>query len=284
MSPIGHIGQPFFASAQASDCAGKAAMSQRRDGIVSRRQRLDRRACSRACRAACGECRSEAGDRRVAAAVVQGQLQQQQAAIQREPAKKPRIAGSLRGISGKKSGGQRGHRGETLRPVADPDKIERHAATQCGHCRAALTAMATRMEKRQVFEMPQPRLEVTEHQAFIYTCACCRGETRAAFPADVTAHMHYGPRIRAVVQGKIALATGSARRIVAVYNAIIRCGFTFHEAQPALARRPGARGRSPRRVGQSSGTAARPQAGGAAVRVRLRRALHQQSGRVRISA
>jgi len=114
------------------------------------------------------------------------------------PGKKPRIAGSLRGNSGKKSGGQPGHRGDTLRPVADPDKIERHELTQCAHCQAALTAeMATRMERRQVFEMPQPRLEVTEHQVPIYTCACCRGETRAAFPADVTAHVQYGPRIRA---------------------------------------------------------------------------------------
>ena len=72
-------------------------------------------------------------------------------------AKKPCIAGSLRGLSGKQSGGQPGHRGDTLRPVAKPDKIERHEATQCEHCRAALTAaMATRVEKRQVFEMPQP--------------------------------------------------------------------------------------------------------------------------------
>jgi hypothetical protein len=86
------------------------------------------------------------------------------------PAKKPRIAGSLRGLSGKQSGGQPGHRGDTLRPVAKPDKIERHEATQCGHCQAALTpAMAMRVEKRQVFEMPQPRLEVTEHQIQIYT-------------------------------------------------------------------------------------------------------------------
>lgn len=112
--------------------------------------------------------------------------------------KKPRIAGSLCGISGKTSGGQPGHRGDTLRPVAKPDKIERHEVTNCEHCQAALTTgMATGVEKRQVFDMPEPRLEVTEHQARIYTCTCCRGVTKAAFPPEVTAPVQYGPRIRA---------------------------------------------------------------------------------------
>jgi transposase len=112
--------------------------------------------------------------------------------------KKPRIAGSLRGVSGKKSGGQLGHQGDTLRPVAEPDKIERHEVTSCEHCQADLTAgMATGVEKRQVFDMPEPRLEVTEHQARIYTCACCHGVTKAAFPPQVTAHVQYGPRIKA---------------------------------------------------------------------------------------
>jgi len=113
-------------------------------------------------------------------------------------AKKPRVLGSLRGRSGKASGGQPGHRGGTLRAVPDPDKVECHEAAQCEHCQAALTAaMSRRVEKRQVFEMPEPRLEVTEHQARIYACAGCGGETRAAFPADVTAPVQYGPRLRA---------------------------------------------------------------------------------------
>jgi len=112
--------------------------------------------------------------------------------------KKPRIAGSLRGVSGKKSGGQPAHQGDTLRPVAKPDKVERHEGASCGHCQAALTAaMATGVEKRQVFDMPEPRLEVTEHQAQIYTCPCCRGVTKAAFPPEVTAHVQYGSRIKA---------------------------------------------------------------------------------------
>jgi len=112
--------------------------------------------------------------------------------------KPPRIAGSLRGRSGKKSGGQVGHRGDTLRPAGKPDLVERHEAQTCGHCHEALTAaMASGVEKRQVFDIPEPRLEVTEHQATIYRCAHCAGVTKAAFPAGVNAHVQYGPRLRA---------------------------------------------------------------------------------------
>ena len=80
--------------------------------------------------------------------------------------KPPRVFKGLRGRSGKKSGGQTGHHGDTLRPTDKPDRIERHAATTCRHCEACLTdAMVTGEERRQVFDLPQPRLEVTEHRA-----------------------------------------------------------------------------------------------------------------------
>lgn len=112
--------------------------------------------------------------------------------------KPPRIAGSTRGKSGKMSGGQVGHKGGTLKQVARPDFIARHEAEACSHCRAGLTAaMATGMEKRQVFDLPEPRLEVTEHQASIYRCQHCRGLTKAAFPEGVTSPVQYGPRIKA---------------------------------------------------------------------------------------
>ncbi len=112
--------------------------------------------------------------------------------------KKPRIAGSLRGRSGKPSGGQIGHKGDTLRPVATPDHVEQHSAAVCAHCAAALNAaMQTGVECRQVFDLPEPRLEVTEHRSATYRCTHCHGVTKAAFPADVTAHVQYGPRLRA---------------------------------------------------------------------------------------
>lgn len=112
--------------------------------------------------------------------------------------KKPRISGSLRGRSGKASGGQPGHKGDTLRRVAEPDRIVRHEAETCRHCQAALTAsMQKGVETRQVFDLPFRLIEVTEHQAVIYACPHCRGVTRAFFPDGVISPTQYGERIRA---------------------------------------------------------------------------------------
>lgn len=111
---------------------------------------------------------------------------------------KPPRTGSLRGSSGKKSGGQPGHKGETLRQIENPDSIEEHRAEVCEHCQTKLKAsMARGFEKRQVFDIPKPRLEVIEHRALIYRCPCCSGTTKAAFPDGVTSYTQYGARVQA---------------------------------------------------------------------------------------
>jgi len=110
--------------------------------------------------------------------------------------KKPCIPGSLRGKSGKKNGGQAGHKGDTLRQVEAPDRVVRHEAQTCLHCQAGLTASMERsVERRQVF--PERLIEVTEHQASVYCCAACGGQTKAEFPAGVASPAQYGERIRA---------------------------------------------------------------------------------------
>jgi transposase len=112
--------------------------------------------------------------------------------------KKPRIKGSLRGRSGKPSGGQSGHEGGTLRQVTDPDAVVRHEACACGNCGSSLDAKATiGIETRQVFDIPERPLVVTEHQAMVYRCTHCRTVTKAAFPEGVVSATQYGERIRA---------------------------------------------------------------------------------------
>jgi transposase len=106
---------------------------------------------------------------------------------------------SLRRRSGKKPGGQLGHRGETLRLVATPDTVVEHRPTVCAGCQAPLAADAPEVvrERRQVQELPPLRLVVREHQALHLRCPLCQTVTVGAFPTEVPSRAQYGPRLRA---------------------------------------------------------------------------------------
>jgi transposase len=114
------------------------------------------------------------------------------------PAKRPHPR-SLRLQSGKPSGGQDGHPGQTRLLVENPQVIIPHMPEVCGCCGRPLTAAPeVGRERRQVIEIPRPCPEVTEHQAVQKRCPVCETVTTGEFPPDVTQLVQYSPRTKAV--------------------------------------------------------------------------------------
>ena len=111
--------------------------------------------------------------------------------------KKPKTS-SLRQSGQHPRGGQPGHKGDTLKMVGEPDHVERYAVKACPHCQTDLSAIEpTGHEKRQVFDIPPARVEVTEHQVEIKQCPGCGEQVKGEFPTDVTQPTQYGARLKA---------------------------------------------------------------------------------------
>lgn len=111
--------------------------------------------------------------------------------------KKPKTR-SLRQKGKRPLGGQPGHKGNTLKMVAEPDYVEPHPLLHCPHCQTDLSEIeAVGHEKRQVFDIPPVRLEVTEHQVEVKQCPGCGQQVKGAFPPEVSQPTQYGSRLKA---------------------------------------------------------------------------------------
>ena len=105
---------------------------------------------------------------------------------------------SLRKKSGKKVGGQPGHEGKTLEQVADPDDAIAYRPECCPDCQADLhdaIVIPGEVCRRQVVDIPAPKVFVTEHRALSVTCPGCGKACRGSFPEGVTQPVQYGANL-----------------------------------------------------------------------------------------
>lgn len=145
---------------------------------------------------------------------------------------------SLRRKSGRKSGGQPGRAGGRLAQVADPDHMVVHRPAVCGGCTGTLGADAPVVGRpviRQVFDLPEIVVEVTEHQMLAVTCGCGH-TTRASAPAPAAGPTNLGDGISAVA---VYLSTAQMipiERVAATIEALFGISVSTGWVSLALAR------------------------------------------------
>ena len=136
---------------------------------------------------------------------------------------------SLREVTGKKRGGQPGHKGTTLRQALQPTQTVTHALPmQCDRCQQLLVHEDARIaERRQVFEVPKTSHEVIEHHTLSLVCPC--GQSHASiFPMGVNEAVQYGPNLRALgvhlTQGQLLPFARASELIHDLYGIAISPG------------------------------------------------------------
>jgi transposase len=155
---------------------------------------------------------------------LEARLSQNSANSSRPPSSDPPQAPAQRRPppTGRKRGGQPGHRGACRRllPVEEVDEVVVVAPEVCRHCGQALPQPAgrgrARVWRHQVVELLPLAVRITEYQMAVRRCPACRQRTRAALPPGVP-RRPFGVRLTAVVallSGRYRLSRREVRQLL----------------------------------------------------------------------
>lgn len=102
--------------------------------------------------------------------------------------------------SGKKRGGQKGHRGHSKRLFPADQVIETIVAAPPNHCKSCLSTALTKTNSltlHHVVDFPEIVLQVKEYQCHLFQCERCKRKTAAPLPIGVSSGC-LGPRLAAL--------------------------------------------------------------------------------------
>lgn len=99
----------------------------------------------------------------------------------------------------KGKGGQKGHKGSTLKMVDQADYVEPLRPDRCPCGKRLLRQNMVIHARRQVFDLPSPKLEVTEYQQLSCNCPDCGLLNIGMFPDAIKAPVQYGTGVGALV-------------------------------------------------------------------------------------
>lgn len=108
--------------------------------------------------------------------------------------KKARSAGKS------KRGAQRGRKGTNLKIVSNPNKVEILELLECSHCQKNLSGVpASNISKRQLFDLPEIKMEVTQFEQHTKVCPCCNNINKPDFPLNVNSYVQYGDTLKSFI-------------------------------------------------------------------------------------
>ena len=106
---------------------------------------------------------------------------------------------SLRAKSGKKAGGQPGHKGKTLECSDVIDTVVDHVPGFCNCCGKDLEDVAeVLVGSRQMIDIPVIKPVFIEHRVYRKVCTCGH-KMESDFPSNLAAKVQYGPNVEALI-------------------------------------------------------------------------------------
>lgn len=117
---------------------------------------------------------------------------------------------SLRRKSNRKKGGQKGHKGTTLKMSEQTDHVVEYQPHQCDHCQEMLCGEDILVERKQIWDIPPVSLEVTEHRRYKRHCEHCGTWSCSSFGAELQG----GPPVRYGDRFKNQIAYLSAHQLL----------------------------------------------------------------------
>ena len=107
---------------------------------------------------------------------------------------------SLRRKTGKKPGGQKGHKGTTLQQSKTPNKTNKLISNYCSECGDKLDPKLQKLiSKRQLIEIPPIIPVYIEYQQYGCNCTKCGHLQKASYPSGVNAPIQYGSSVVALM-------------------------------------------------------------------------------------
>ena len=128
---------------------------------------------------------------------------------------------SLRKPSGRKAGGQKGHKGTNFCVTSKPDRIIAHMPSSCEGCPhyEECKAKSHTAEVRHMVDMVI-KTEVVTHQALEVECPLCTQTKRGEFPEDIKALMQYGNNLRALAVALNTIGAVSINRVHEILGSV----------------------------------------------------------------